>query len=101
MRIIVIMKFVLSSQNVYDYLIDQKICDRLQENPGVEQIQAKNFNAVVENYNGETRAAESGDSKKSNGLVIGGLVAVVVTGLIASLIYKNKVAMRFGNKFIY
>jgi hypothetical protein len=41
------MKFVLSSQNVYDYLIDQKICNRFLENPGVEQIQAKNFNLLV------------------------------------------------------
>lgn len=47
MKIIVIMKFVLSSQNVYDYLIDKKICDRSLENPGVEQIQAKNFNLLV------------------------------------------------------
>lgn len=41
------MKFILSSQNVNEYLIKRKLCDRSLENPGVEQIQAKNFNLLV------------------------------------------------------
>jgi hypothetical protein len=40
-------KFILSSQNVNEYLIKRKLCDRSLENPAVEQIQAKNFNLLV------------------------------------------------------
>jgi serine/threonine protein kinase len=42
------MKFVLSSQNVYDYLIERGICDRSQESPSqVDRVAAKNFNLLV------------------------------------------------------
>ena len=41
------MKFMLSSQNVYDYLIKQTVADRFPETPMVEQIPAKNFNLLV------------------------------------------------------
>ncbi|MBC1197399.1 phosphotransferase [Microcystis aeruginosa BLCCF158] len=41
------MKLILSSQNVHKYLIERGLCDRSLENPGVEQVQAKNFNLLV------------------------------------------------------
>lgn len=43
------MKFVLSSQNVYDYLIENRLCDRADDKSQieVERISAKNFNLLV------------------------------------------------------
>ncbi|MDE5098476.1 MAG: aminoglycoside phosphotransferase family protein, partial [Trichodesmium sp. St16_bin4-tuft] len=50
------MKFVLNSRNVYDYLVENGLCDSLQEGEpypsqnsqsNVERISAKNFNLLV------------------------------------------------------
>lgn len=42
------MKFVLSSQNVYDYLIEHGLCDRSHKSPTrIERVAAKNFNLLV------------------------------------------------------
>ncbi|NET76714.1 phosphotransferase family protein [Okeania sp. SIO1F9] len=50
------MKFVLNSQNVYDYLVENGLCDSLQEaeqypsqtsQSNIERITAKNFNLLV------------------------------------------------------
>lgn len=41
------MKLILSSQNVNEYLIKSKLCDRSVENLELKQIQAKNFNLLV------------------------------------------------------
>ena len=41
------MKFVLSRQNVYDYLIENGICNPDQKNTHIEQVEAKNFNLLV------------------------------------------------------
>ncbi|MDE5074398.1 MAG: aminoglycoside phosphotransferase family protein, partial [Trichodesmium sp. St5_bin8] len=50
------MKFVLNSRNVYDYLVENGLCDSLQEGErypsqnsqsNVDRISAKNFNLLV------------------------------------------------------
>lgn len=41
------MKFVLSLQNVYDYLIEHSICNPAQKNPHIDHLEAKNFNLLV------------------------------------------------------
>ena len=50
------MKFVLNSQNVYDYLVENGLCDSRQEaeqypsqtsQSNIERITAKNFNLLV------------------------------------------------------
>lgn len=42
------MKFILSSQNVFDYLIEQDLCNsEVQAESQIEQKYAKNFNLLL------------------------------------------------------